>query len=183
MRALLSLQARLPTRGVESLTIAAGPGIRLHRPSVGDEPTGALLWIHGGGYVFGHAQQDDAHPGMRTPKMGVPARRQDLTGLPPIGVGTLDLFHDEDLTYAERLRQAGAATSRWCRAHSTGSTRSRRRRRCPDRFSAVSVKACGGLLRRHRVQPKSAEVSAQRDGPLLGELVVRLAEVDAAGLV
>lgn len=39
----------------------------------------------------------------------VPARREDLTGLPPawMGVGTLDLFHDEDLAYAERLRAAG----------------------------------------------------------------------------
>ncbi|WP_017589002.1 alpha/beta hydrolase [Nocardiopsis ganjiahuensis] len=38
-----------------------------------------------------------------------PARRADLSGLPPawIGVGTLDLFHDEDLAYAERLRAAG----------------------------------------------------------------------------
>ena len=38
-----------------------------------------------------------------------PARREDLTGLPPawIGVGTLDLFHDEDVVYAKRLRAAG----------------------------------------------------------------------------
>jgi acetyl esterase/lipase len=38
----------------------------------------------------------------------VPARRTDLAGLAPawIGVGTLDLFHDEDLAYAERLRAA-----------------------------------------------------------------------------
>jgi acetyl esterase/lipase len=38
-----------------------------------------------------------------------PARRDDLAGLPPawIGVGSLDLFHDEDLAYAERLRAAG----------------------------------------------------------------------------
>ncbi len=37
------------------------------------------------------------------------ARRQDLTGLPPawIGVGDIDLFHDEDLDYARRLREAG----------------------------------------------------------------------------
>ncbi|UUU28468.1 alpha/beta hydrolase [Streptomyces sp. CA-210063] len=37
------------------------------------------------------------------------ARRQDLTGLPAawIGVGTLDLFHDEDVEYARRLREAG----------------------------------------------------------------------------
>ena len=41
--------------------------------------------------------------------VAVPARRTDLRGLPPawIGVGTLDLFHDEDLAYAERLRAAG----------------------------------------------------------------------------
>lgn len=43
------------------------------------------------------------------PPYSVPARREDLTGLPPawIGVGTLDLFHDEDLAYADRLRAAG----------------------------------------------------------------------------
>lgn len=37
------------------------------------------------------------------------ARREDLGGLPPawIGVGELDLFHDEDVAYAERLREAG----------------------------------------------------------------------------
>jgi acetyl esterase/lipase len=41
--------------------------------------------------------------------VAVPARREDLSGLPPawMGVGTLDLFHDEDLAYAERLRAAG----------------------------------------------------------------------------
>jgi acetyl esterase/lipase len=41
-----------------------------------------------------------------------PSRRRDLTGLPPtwIGVGTADLFHDENLDYATRLRQAGVST-------------------------------------------------------------------------
>ena len=43
------------------------------------------------------------------PNVAVPARREDLSGLPAawIGVGTADLFHDEDLAYAERLRLAG----------------------------------------------------------------------------
>ncbi|GFG87478.1 alpha/beta hydrolase [Mycolicibacter algericus] len=43
------------------------------------------------------------------PQLAVPARRADLRGLAPawIGVGTLDLFHDENLAYAERLRAAG----------------------------------------------------------------------------
>lgn len=39
----------------------------------------------------------------------VPARREDLAGLPPawIGVGSLDLFHEEDVEYARRLKEAG----------------------------------------------------------------------------
>jgi acetyl esterase/lipase len=43
------------------------------------------------------------------PDIAVPARREDLSGLPPawMGVGTLDLFHDEDLAYVDRLRAAG----------------------------------------------------------------------------
>ena len=38
-----------------------------------------------------------------------PARATTLSGLPPtwIGVGSLDLFHDEDVAYAERLWAAG----------------------------------------------------------------------------
>jgi acetyl esterase/lipase len=38
--------------------------------------------------------------------IAVPARNEDLRGLPPawIGVGALDLFCDEDMAYAERLR-------------------------------------------------------------------------------
>ncbi|MEB3981521.1 alpha/beta hydrolase [Mycobacterium sp. 663a-19] len=43
------------------------------------------------------------------PNEAVPARREDLTGLPPawIGVGTLDLFYPECVEYARRLRAAG----------------------------------------------------------------------------
>jgi acetyl esterase/lipase len=45
----------------------------------------------------------------RAPKNAVPARVADLKGLPPafIGVGTLDLFHDEDVDYAQRLNATG----------------------------------------------------------------------------
>ncbi len=45
------------------------------------------------------------------PEAAVPARRADLSGLAPawIGVGTLDLFHDECRAYAQRLRDAGVA--------------------------------------------------------------------------
>lgn len=47
--------------------------------------------------------------GPDVPDHAAPARRADLAGLPPawIGVGTCDLFHDEDVDYARRLRAAG----------------------------------------------------------------------------
>jgi len=43
------------------------------------------------------------------PDNAVPAQRIDLTGLPPawIGIGTIDLFHDEDVAYAKRLQACG----------------------------------------------------------------------------
>ncbi len=47
------------------------------------------------------------------PEYAAPGRRADLSGLPPawIGVGTLDLFHDEDVDYARRLTAAGVPTT------------------------------------------------------------------------
>lgn len=41
-----------------------------------------------------------------------PARAEDLSGLPPtyIDVGTVDLFRDEDIAFANRLMQAGVPT-------------------------------------------------------------------------
>lgn len=41
-----------------------------------------------------------------------PARMDDLSNLPPtfISVGTMDLFHDECVAFADRLQQAGVAT-------------------------------------------------------------------------
>lgn len=46
------------------------------------------------------------------PPYASPARRQDLSGLAPawIGVGDRDLFHDEAVDYAQRLRACGVAT-------------------------------------------------------------------------
>jgi acetyl esterase/lipase len=227
IRRLSGLTARrAPVSDVEAITLRSGAGVRLFRPAGAPEPTAALLWIHGGGYVIGSAQQDDAlcaafcrtlgvtvasveyrlapeHPypapledcysaltwltglpavdpsrvaiggasaggglaaalallardrgevtpafqllvypmlddrssgdpantnyrlwnarsnrfgwsaylGDADPRVAVPARREDLSGLPPawVGVGTNDLFHDEDLVYADRLKNAGVA--------------------------------------------------------------------------
>jgi acetyl esterase/lipase len=53
-------------------------------------------------YLAG-ATGDDVHP------HAAPSRAEDLSGLPPawIGVGTIDLFHDEAVEYARRLQEAG----------------------------------------------------------------------------
>ncbi|HVS68032.1 MAG TPA: alpha/beta hydrolase [Mycobacteriales bacterium] len=57
MRAFTDLLARVPAKGVERLQV--GPiGIRLYRPPAA-APRPALLWLHGGGFVFGAAAQDD----------------------------------------------------------------------------------------------------------------------------
>jgi acetyl esterase/lipase len=218
------LQRGGTNRDVEALILSSGVGVRLHRPADGTQPGPALLWIHGGGYVIGSAQQDDVmcrrfardvgvtvaavdyrlapeHPypapledcyaaltwlaalpavdpariaiggasaggglaaalallardrgeitpalqllaypmlddrsasrpespnyrlwspesnrfgwaaylGNADPNVAVPARHEDLSGVPRawIGVGTHDLFHDENLAYAKRLTAAG----------------------------------------------------------------------------
>ena len=45
--------------------------------------------------------------------VAVPARREDLAGLPPawIGVGDIELFYEEGRRYAERLIDAGVPTA------------------------------------------------------------------------
>ncbi|MCU1412098.1 MAG: Alpha/beta hydrolase [Rhodoglobus sp.] len=67
------------------------------------------LWIPQQNHFGWGAYLGTEPGGPTTPEYAAPARRNDLTGLPPtwIGVGTNDLFHDEDLEYARRLREAG----------------------------------------------------------------------------
>jgi acetyl esterase/lipase len=70
----------------------------------GADKPGVRIWDNASNRFGWAAYLRDADP-----EIAVPARRQDLAGLPPawIGVGTLDLFHGEDIAYAERLRAAG----------------------------------------------------------------------------
>ena len=67
------------------------------------------MWTPGSNR-FGWTSYLGAEPGSAdVSPYAAPARRESVAGLPPawIGVGTLDLFHDEDLVYAERLAASG----------------------------------------------------------------------------
>jgi acetyl esterase len=87
-----------------------------HRTGGPDDPylnpmTGEFVWTRecnqfGWAALRGDYAIDDAHCGWFSPALAT-----DLAGLPPawIGTGTLDLFLDENLAYAQRLSRAGVA--------------------------------------------------------------------------
>lgn len=67
------------------------------------------MWDNGLNFL-GWESYLSVEPGAASlPPYAVPARREDLSGLPPawIGVGSIELFYDEDVAYAERLAAAG----------------------------------------------------------------------------
>ncbi len=70
----------------------------------GDGPAHTRMWD-----AFSNRFGWASYLGSADPEVVAPARRTDLSGLPPawIGVGTHDLFLDEDRAYAERLQAAG----------------------------------------------------------------------------
>ena len=71
IRALSGLQRSKSHDDIEVLVLGSGVGVRLHRPIAVSQPTPALLWIHGGGYVMGTAQQDDALCRRFTRELGI----------------------------------------------------------------------------------------------------------------
>lgn len=82
----------------------------LHAPPHGH---GAFVWTPASN-LFAWTSYLGRTPGSaELPPYAAAARHTDLDGLPPawIGVGGIDLFHDEDVTYAERLRAAGVPTA------------------------------------------------------------------------
>ncbi len=69
------------------------------------------LWSNGSNRT-GWSSYLGGPPGAaEVPRYASPGRRQDLSGLAPawIGTGTLDLFDDEIVRYAERLRAGGVS--------------------------------------------------------------------------
>jgi acetyl esterase/lipase len=69
----------------------------------------AILWSQKSNQFGWESYLGQKGGGQGVPEYAAPARRADLAGLPPawIGVGSLDLFLDEDVTYAQRLMDCG----------------------------------------------------------------------------
>ncbi|MCY1055892.1 alpha/beta hydrolase [Nannocystis sp. SCPEA4] len=67
------------------------------------------VWDRGSNAIGWSKYLGRAPGGADVSEYAAAARRVDLRGLPPtwLGVGTLDLFHDEDVDYAARLAAAG----------------------------------------------------------------------------
>lgn len=73
------------------------------------DATGHFVWDNRANLV-GWSSYLGAAPGAASvPAYAVAARREDVSGLPPAWIYTSDieLFHDEDVAYARRLREAG----------------------------------------------------------------------------
>jgi acetyl esterase/lipase len=77
IRALTRLQARRSPKDVDLARLPSGISVRLHRPPHPDSAGGALLWIHGGGYVIGSAAQDDRRCRRFADRLGVPVAAVD----------------------------------------------------------------------------------------------------------
>lgn len=73
------------------------------------DPLDHFLWNNRTNLIGWTAYLGEAPGGKQVPDYASPARRTDLTGLPPtrIAVGDIDLFFEENRAYAEDLRAAG----------------------------------------------------------------------------
>jgi acetyl esterase/lipase len=74
--------------------------------------TGELVWTPANNRYAWHAMLGRQPGGADVSLYGAPARATNLERLPPafLQVGSLDLFVDEDITYAQRLLRAGVPT-------------------------------------------------------------------------
>ncbi|MEM7118670.1 MAG: alpha/beta hydrolase [Chloroflexota bacterium] len=77
-------------------------------PGVPDAP----VWTRASNLIGWRSYLGQEPGGEGISAYAAPARAEDVSGLPPtyIGVGTPDLFRDEDIAYAQRLMQAGVPT-------------------------------------------------------------------------
>lgn len=70
---------------------------------------GQFMWTPGSSRWAWSAYLGRAPQMSDAPEYAAPARRTDLSGLPPawVGFGDLDILYDENVAYAERLREHG----------------------------------------------------------------------------
>jgi acetyl esterase/lipase len=75
-------------------------------------PAELLVWTYDDNVTGWSALLGDRAGGDDVSVYAAPARATDLTGLPPtyIDTGDLDIFRDEDITFARRLSAAGVPT-------------------------------------------------------------------------
>ena len=71
-----------------------------------------LIWTRAANLLAWRAYLGEAAGTAGPPAYAAAARADDLSGLPPafVGVGSLDIFRDEDIEYAQRLLAAGVPT-------------------------------------------------------------------------
>ncbi len=74
-----------------------------------DEGRGNFIWTRADNETAWRTYLNREPGGPGVHEYAAPARRENLAGLPStwIGVGDLDLFYEEDLAYASRLKEAG----------------------------------------------------------------------------
>ncbi|MFF1831072.1 alpha/beta hydrolase [Paenarthrobacter sp. NPDC058040] len=80
----------------------------------------AAIWTYDNNYTGWHALLGDHLGTFRVPPVTAPARLKEFTGLAPafIDVGDLDIFRDEDISYAQKLLGAGVPCELHVRAGS-----------------------------------------------------------------
>lgn len=103
LAAALALHARDQGEIAPVLQLLSQPMLD-DRTVAGHHPPGRRLWTHASNrYAW------SAYLGGADADAAVPARCTDLSGVAPawIGVGTLDVFHDEAIEYGSRLEAAG----------------------------------------------------------------------------
>lgn len=104
----LALRARERGQVTPVLQVLSYPMLDDRTTDGGVEPAAMRLWNESSNRFGWDAYLGDLRDG-DVPGTAAPARAEDLAGLPRtwIGVGTNDLFHAEDVAWAQRLRDAG----------------------------------------------------------------------------
>ena len=98
---------------------------------------------------YGWASYLGAEPGVGAPPpYAAPARRADLAGLPAawIGVGSVDLFHDEDVEYARRLTDAGVDCTLYVAKGMPHGTNIGNEAPLPEAFNRAALNALAAAL-------------------------------------